>query len=235
MEKHTIHHFQGPFTEESWDILAGYLEHLPKRVRIVVWGSEKNSCTEENAVDLGYALAERFPKTIEFKHRPRKPNYDFYPVIGVMGVDEHNKDIDYGIRFVGVPAWFHINTLVGAIQAVAFHGSTLSVKSRIQLSRLPAGEEINIQMFTIPEDEGGVVMGTLVANVAVLCPHIKVWIGMINDFPQLATRFSIENLPHTVLNRYYHLQGVYDEEQMVQHLAKVSRPQLDKAAASAEL
>jgi hypothetical protein len=221
MNKQDIHDFQGPFTEDSWGILATYLEQLPEQVRVVVWGSEQNSCTEESAVDLGKALAAKFPKAIEFKHRPRKPDYDFYPVLGVMGIDERGKDIDYGVRFVGLPGWYQINTLIGAIQAVAFHGSTISVKTRIQLSRIPSEEEISLQVFTSPEDEGGVLMGTLAANLAVLCPNVKCWIGMVNDFPQLSVRFSIHNLPHTIINRNYHLQGVYDEEQMLKHLAKV--------------
>lgn len=230
MDMEKIHDFQGPFNEDSWGILAGYLDKLPERVRIVVWGSEKNSCTEESAVELGYVLAERFPKTIEFKHRPRKPNYAFYPVLGVMGIDERGKDIDYGIRFVGLPGWYQINTLVGAIQAVAFHGSTLPVKTRIQLSRIPAEEEITLQVFTSPEDEGGVLMGTLSANLAVLSPNIKTWIGMINDFPQLSIRFSVQDLPHTVINRNYHLQGVYDEDQMMTHLGKVIQRNQAKVA-----
>lgn len=221
MDTQKIHDFSGQMTEASWATLGTYLDHLPRKIRLVVWASEKNSCTEESAVDLAHLLASRFPATIEFKHRPRKPNYDFYPVMGVMGINERGKDIDYGIRFVGLPGWYQINTVVGAIQAVAFQGSTLSPKTRILLSRVPEDAEIKMQIFTTPEDEGGVLMGTLTANLAVISPAIKTWIVMINDFPQLTVRYSVQQLPHTVINQRHHLQGNYDEEQMLKYLARI--------------
>lgn len=221
MEQPVLHDFQGAFTAETWATLSGYLSHLPEKVRLVVWAAEKNSCTEESAVDLAYALAERFPDTLEFKLRPRKPNYDFYPVMGIMGLDERGKDVDYGLRFIGLPAWYHINTLVGAIQAVSFRASTMEAKTRILLSRLPSDTDLAIQLYTIPEDEEGVLMGTLLANLTVFSPRIRTWIVLVNDFPELVNRYSVYNFPHTVVNERHHLQGVYGEEQLVAQLGRI--------------
>lgn len=221
LQSPTLNDFQGPFTAETWAILDSYLGHLPERVRLVVWASEKNSCTEENGVDLAHTLAERFPQTLEFKHRPRLPNYDFYPVTAVMGLDLQGKEVDYGIRFIGLPAWHHINTLIGAIQAVAFRASTLEAKTRIQLNRLMGDKTAAVQLFTTPEDEEGVLMGTLLANLAVFSPAIRLWVVMQNDFPELAHKYSIYTLPHTIINERHHLQGVYDETQIVAQLVRI--------------
>ena len=216
-----LHDFQGAFSEETWAVLGDFLGHLPAKVRLVVWAVAENSCTEESAVDLVRALAERFPQTVEAKVRPRRPNYDFYPLTAVMGIDERGKDVDYGIRLVGLPAWYHINTLVGAMQAVAFKASTLEAKTRIQLRQLLAGREAAVQLFTRPEDEEGVLMGSLLANVAVFCPEVRLWVVMQNDFPELAHKYSIYSLPHTVVNERHHWQGVYDEEGVVRQFGRL--------------
>lgn len=214
-ESVTIQNFSGPLSDEQWGVLDGFLGHLPRPVRLVVWAAERNSCTEESAVDLGHILAERYPQTIQFVHKARRPDYEFYPLMAVMGLDDNGKEVDFGLRFVGLPAWYQINSLVGAIQAVAFRASTTEAKTRILLSRLPAEKEFKIQLFTSPEDEAGIVMATLFANLAVASPTIKVWIVMVNDVPEFALKYSIYTLPHTVINDQHHLQGVYDEEKML--------------------
>ncbi len=222
MSEH-IYDFQGTTTDEKWAVIDQYLSNLPRRVRLVVWASEMNSCTEGNAVDLVRALADRYD-ILEFRNRPRKPNYSYYPVLGVMGVDDHGREIDYGIRFLGLPAWYHINSLIGAIQAVSFRASTTEAKTRIILSRLPAEPEIHLQLFTTPEDESGVPMATLAANMAVATPQLRCWIIMLNDFPSMAHRHSIYDVPHTIINNHIHLQGYFAEDALLKQIVKAVRP-----------
>lgn len=226
MSEH-IYDFRGTVTAEKWAVIDQYLLNLPRPVRLVVWASEMNSCTEGDAVDLARTLAERY-EVLEFRNRPRKPNYSYYPVLGVMGVDDHGRDIDYGIRFLGLPAWYHINSLIGAIQAVSFRASSAEAKTRIILSRLPAEREITLQLFTTPEDEAGVPMATLLANMAVDRPQIRCWIIMLNDFPTMAHRYSIYNAPHTIINDQIHLQGYFSEDALLKQLVKAVRPQPEK-------
>lgn len=209
--------FSGPMNEDRWGILDEFLTELPKKVRLIVWASELNSCTEGNAVDLGRALSDRF-ETIEFQHRPRRPDYPYYPVIGVMGIDERGKHVDYNIRFMGLPAWTQINSLIGAIQAVSFQGQTLEATTRIQLARLK--DDVLIELFTTPEDEAGVTMATLAANLAVLTPHVRAYTIMINDFPDLAPQYSVYQVPHTIVNHNHHLTGVMDEGKFLKFIAK---------------
>ncbi len=223
MSEH-LYDFQSPLTDEKWAVLDQYLTHLPRPVRLVVWASERNSCTEGNAVDLARTLADRYPM-LEFRNRARLANYSFYPVLGVMGLDEQGKEVDYGIRFIGLPAWYHLNSLIGAIQAVAFRASTTEAKTRIILSRLPADREIRLQLFTTPEDEAGVPMATLAANMAVATPQLRCWIVMLNDFPTMAHRHSIYAVPHTIVNETRHLQGFYDEEQLLRQVVTAVRDQ----------
>lgn len=217
MESSEIQDFRGPFTEETFEILGGFLDNLPKKVRLVVHASVQNSCTEENTVELCEVLAERFGP-IEFKNKPRIAEFPWHPIIAVNGIDEKGKDIDYNIRFFGHPAWYQINSLIGAIQAVAFNGMTLDAKTRIQLSRLT--KDVALETFTAPEDEAGVVMSTLICNLAVVAPSISAYVCMINDFPALVPQYSIYSIPHTIINKNHHLEGVYKESKFLKAISK---------------
>ncbi len=217
MEPSEIKDFRGPFTEETYEILGGFLDNLPEKVRLVVYASVQNSCTEENTVELCEVLAERFGP-IEFRNKPRVAEFPWHPIIAVNGIDENGNDIDYNIRFFGHPAWYQINSLVGAIQAVAFKGMTLSAKTRIQLSRL--SEAVAIETFTAPEDEAGVLMSSLICNLAAACPSISAYVCMINDFPALVPQYSIYSIPHTIINKNHHLEGIYNESKILKAISK---------------
>lgn len=217
MDANEIRDYSGPFTEETFEELGTFFDNLPEKVRLVVHASVQNSCTEENTVELCQVLAERFDM-LEFRNRPRVADFPWHPIIAINGVDEAGKDIDYDIRFFGHPAWYQINSLIGAIQAVALRGMTLEAKTRIQLSRLK--KEIRIETFTTPENESGVSMATLACNLAVVNPHIRTFVCMINDFPDLVPQYSIYSVPHTVINKYHHLQGNYGEAQFLKAMAR---------------
>ena len=226
MEQTNVQDFRGPFTEETYEILAGFLENLPEKVRLVVHASVQNSCTEENTAELCEALAERFD-SIEYVNKPRVADFPWHPIIAVNGIDENGKDIDFKIRFFGHPAWYQINSLIAAIQAVSFRGMTLDAKTRIQLSRLKS--EVAIETFTSPEDEAGVLMSSLVCNLAATSPHIKAFICMINDFPDLVPQYSVYSIPHTIINKHHHLEGVYNEKKFLKMMAKAVKRDDKKA------
>lgn len=217
MDVNEIQDFSGPFNNEMLETLGTFLTNLPEKVRLVVHASVQNSCTEENTADLCQMLAENF-EMLEYRNRPRIADFPHHPIIAVNGVDEKGKDIDFRIRFFGHPAWYQINSLIGAIQAVSFRGSTLDAKTRIHLSRL--SKEVSIETFTTPENNGGVPMATLACNFAAVSPHIRTSVCMINDFPDLVPEYSIYSVPHTIINQKHHLEGLYSEGKFLKLIAK---------------
>lgn len=205
------------FDEETWAQLSGFIEKLPERVKLVVWGFDHQTDQERAAIRLGEALAERFA-IIGFENRPRRANYDFWPVIGVMGEDEAGEQVDFRVRFIGHPTGVQINALVGAIQAVSFRASNLEARTRIQLSRLE--ERVDLEIFTGPDNEAGVPVATLAAGLAVASRKVRTFIIMAGDFPQAVLRYSVRNLPHTVINGRHHIEGTYDEAEILKYIAR---------------
>ena len=207
------------FAGESWSQLVGFLDELPRPVKIVVWAAEDGGRFEREAVQLGRSLAQRFD-VLSFERRERVPEHFHYPVIAFMGLDEAGDEIDFGVRFVGLPAGYQINALVGAVQAVSFRASNLEGLTRIRLSRLPGDAKVDLELFTSAENEGGALVATLAAGLAVASPQVRAFVVMADVFPDIATRYSVRNLPHTVINGRVHVEGLLDESAILKQIAR---------------
>jgi alkyl hydroperoxide reductase subunit AhpF len=225
MEKKTI------FDHATWGTLDGFLRHLPRAVRLVVWGEAQHSIEEREAVRLGEKLAERYD-IMHFERRDRLPTYNYYPVLAVM-LEGEDGVVDDGVRFIGLPAGYQINSLVGAIQAVSFRASNLEARTRIQLSRLPGETRADLEVFTSAEDEEGPLVATLAAGLAVASPRVRAFLIAADVFSEAAIRYSVRTLPHTVIDGRVHLQGVTDEDGMLRQIVlamQTARPKKEPDA-----
>lgn len=204
-----------PTSTDEWSDLIPFLEHIPRPVRLVVWADEMGGPLEREAIRVARSLSQRF-ESLSFDLRPRRPDYSFYPVWGVMGLEDE-AEVDFGVRIIGLPAGFQMTTLLGAVQAVTFRGQQVEPKTRIQLSRMPAPAEIEI--ITDSADEAGPQMTTLCFALAVCTPLIRAYAIMADSFPVALQRFNVHYLPHTIINNRVHIEGVLDEVQFLRHLA----------------
>lgn len=205
------------FSGERWSGLVGFLEKLPRPVKLVVWADAQGGRYEREALNLAQQLADRFD-VLQFEKRERVPDHYYYPVIGFMGQDETGEELDFRLRLIGLPAGYQINSLVGAIQAVSFRASNLEGLTRIKLSRISQDDQVDLELFTSAENEAGAVVATLAAGFAVASSRVRTFIIMADMFPELATRYSVRNLPHTVLNGRVHVEGLLDEEALVKQI-----------------
>ncbi|MCL4263696.1 MAG: thioredoxin family protein [Anaerolineae bacterium] len=214
----SINDFNLSFDEETWAQLPALLAHLPEPVHLVVWGDE-SSPREAEAIRLCQTLADHFDP-ITSEQRPRRPNYDYWPVIGVMHAVMRGTAVtheDCGIRLIGLPHGYAMTVLIAAIQAVAFRGMTSEALTRIQLSKLE--QEVRAELITAPDNEAGVMMAHPLTNMAAASPHMRVFVIMADQFPVIVERYSVNYLPHTVLNGRVHIEGVVGEKEILEHMA----------------
>jgi alkyl hydroperoxide reductase subunit AhpF len=202
------------FEAETWAQLPALLEHLPEPVHLVVWGDENNP-REAEAARLCQTLADHFdPITTE--QRTHRPNYDYWPVIGVMHGTAINHD-DCGVRLIGLPHGYAMTAFIAAIQSVSFRGMTSEATTRIQLKKLT--QEVRAELITAPDNEAGVMMAHPLANMAAASPQVRLFIIMADQFPVIVERYSVNFLPHTVLNGRVHIEGILNEQEILQHMA----------------
>lgn len=204
------------FGAELWAELPGMLGNLPKPVHIHMWGDENGSRAERETAVLGQLLAAQFPE-IHFRIFPRRINYDYYPVLGIQGQDDQGELIDYGVRLIGWPDGYQMTSLIAAIQAVAFQGQTLEPKTRILLTRL--NQPVTIELITSAEDEAGSTVAKHMFGMAVAHPQIRAFLIMGDLFPEAIMRYSVNSVPHVIINQRLHVDSVPDEEQLLQHIA----------------
>jgi alkyl hydroperoxide reductase subunit AhpF len=212
---------EGLLDHESWDLLTSCFEQLPHPVELVVWGEENASLGEREAFRLASAVASRFP-LLSFRSEPRLPAYPYYPVIGVFGVSDEGP-VDYGVRLIGLPAGVQFTSLIAAVQAVAFRGTTLEPSTRLQLKGLQ--DAVRLEILTAADDEAGVVVAkhgfglAVAATSSHLPPRIRTYLIMADVFPEALLRYSAKELPHTVINGNYHVTGPLEEGQLLRHIA----------------
>lgn len=203
------------FDDETWAQLPSFFDKLPHPVQLTMWGDPAMSYGEQEMAVLGNTLADEFDN-IHFRILPRRINYDYYPVIGVMRL-EGEEAIDDGVRIIGRPTGYQMTSLITAIQAVSFQGQTLEPLTRIKLQKL--NQAINIELLTNADNEAGALMAKLLFGLAVANPHIRTYLVMADIFPEAAQRYSVETYPHTVLNGRIHLPNIIPEEHILKHLA----------------
>ncbi len=208
---------ENPFDADTWAQLPALLAHLPEPVHINVWADATAAGYDAEAVRLCRTLADHF-ETITMQNLPRRINYDYWPVLGVMrGTPDAYEDV--GVRLIGLPQGYAMTSFITAVQAVSFRGMTSEALTRIQLAKLE--KEVRIELITAADNEAGALMTQPLFNMAVVTPHIRMFMIMADQFPVIIQRYSVNYLPHTVINGRVHLEGVVEEKEILEHIAKV--------------
>jgi alkyl hydroperoxide reductase subunit AhpF len=204
------------FDDETWEMLPAFFDHLPEPVLLNIWGDESASTAESEVVRLAKKLSEHF-SAIDYQLLPRRINFQYYPVIGVMLL-KNDEPVDFGVRLIGLPVGYQMTSLIAAVQCVSFQGMTSEAKTRIQLHRLE--RPVNLELFTAGNDQSGALMAQTIFNMAVVSQHVRSFLVMADAFPEAARRYSVGEVPHLVINGRNHIQGVVDESVIVEQIAE---------------
>lgn len=204
-----------PFDEATWAQLPTLLENLPEPVHIILWGDPAASEAEQETAVLLQSLTDRFSQ-LTYQVLPRRVNYHYYPVLGVMGGPAEDWH-DFGVRLIGLPNGYAMTSFITAVQAVSFRGMTLEAMTRIKLKQL--SQPVNIELFSAADNEAGALMAQPLFSMAVVNEHIRTFFVMTDQFPTAVDRYSLNYLPHMVINQRVHLEGVVDENEILKQIA----------------
>lgn len=130
---------------------------------------------------------------------------------------------DHGVRLIGLPAGYQMTSLIAAIQSVSFQGQSLEPRTRVQLRKMEQAHpdaRVAIELLTSAEDEAGALVAKVVFGIAVASEAVRTFLVMTDAFPEAATMYSATYLPHTVINKRVHYQGVADEAELLRQIAK---------------
>jgi len=132
---------------------------------------------------------------------------DKIPATVVMG------EVDYGIRFYGIPSGYEFTSLIEDIIDVSRGQASLSSATLEALKAIQ--DPVHIQVFvtpTCPYCPAAVRMGH---SLAIASDKIRADMVESIEFPHLANRYNVYGVPRTVINEDTHLEGAAPEPLMV--------------------
>ncbi|HHX44661.1 MAG TPA: glutaredoxin [Chloroflexi bacterium] len=128
---------------------------------------------------------------------------DKIPATIVMG------DVDYGIRFYGIPSGYEFTSLIEDIVDVSRGKTDLLPETREVLARIE--EPVHIQVFVTPTCPYCPIAVRLAHKLAIANENVRADMVEAIEFPHLANRYSVYGVPRTVINEETHLEGAAPE------------------------
>lgn len=128
---------------------------------------------------------------------------DKIPATIVMG------EVDYGIRFYGIPSGYEFTSLIEDIIDVSRGKTDLLPETLEVLARIE--EPVHIQVFVTPTCPYCPSAVRLAHSLAIAAENVRADMVEAIEFPHLANKYSVYGVPRTVINEETHLEGAAPE------------------------
>jgi len=125
-------------------------------------------------------------------------------------------DVDYGVRFYGIPSGYEFTTLVEDIVTVSRGEAELSPETQAVLEQI--GDPVHIQVFVTPTCPYCPSAVRMAHSLAIASDHIRADMVEAIEFPHLANKYRVQGVPRTVINENTHLEGAVPEPLLVAKL-----------------
>lgn len=134
---------------------------------------------------------------------------DKVPAIAILGQDESGAEVDYGIRFYGIPSGYEFMSLLDAIQTVGGGKVELSDDTLKFLDGLT--EDVHIQVFVTPTCPYCPRAVILAHHLAFASARVHADMVEATEFPELSSRYNVMGVPRSVINDTVHQEGAVPE------------------------
>ena len=165
-------------------------------------------------------LASLSPKldleTIEYhieREKAQRDEVSRIPAV-VIGADSGK-----WVRFYGLPLGYELPILVESIKALSRGNTRLSVNSRKQLRRVD--KPVHVQVFVTPGSETSAGMALLALSMAVENANVHTDVIEVEEFPDLARRYAVRQVPLTVINEFTSVSGMVSEAELLEKVLLV--------------
>ena len=175
-------------------------------MRLFFFGSDEKSecefCAEtRQLLEEVTALSEHLSlSTYQLKAAPdvaARYKVDIVPSFVIVG-RENGSQLDYGIRYKGIPAGHEFTSLINDLVLVSQRDSNLSPETRDFLHGLT--EPLHLQVFVTPTCPYCPRAVVLAHQMALESPMVEAEMVEATEFPELADRFNVSGVPQTTIN-----------------------------------
>lgn len=118
-------------------------------------------------------------------------------------------EVDYGIRFFGIPSGYEFNSLIEDIVDVSRGTPSLSAETLEAVAAIE--KDIHIQVFITPTCPYCPASVRLAHALAMASEKITADMVEAIEFPHLANKYSVQGVPRAVVNEEVHIEGAVPE------------------------
>lgn len=133
---------------------------------------------------------------------------DKIPAIAILGTRD-DAEIDYGIRFFGIPSGYEFTSIIEDIVDVSKGESGLSAKTKKALAELT--QPVHFQVFVTPTCPYCPQSVRLAHKFAIESELVRADMVEAIEFPYLANKYQVYGVPRTVINETVHQEGAVPE------------------------
>ena len=123
------------------------------------------------------------------------------------------------VRYYGLPLGYQLPVLVESVKALSRGSTRLSINSRKQLRRVE--KPVHIQVFVTPGSETSAGMALLAQSMAVESANVHADVIEAEEFPDLARRYGVRQVPLTVINEFTTISGMVSESELLEKVLLV--------------
>ena len=189
---------------------------------IAVPGRDCRYCPQ--TLRLMEELAALSPKlqleTIDFHAQPQRAQDDRISRIPAIVLDnapppspDSAKKPGPSLKFYGLPLGYQLPALIDAIKSLSRGATRLSPNTRKQLRRI--NRPVHLQVFVTPASELAAGMSLLAYAMSIENPRIAADIIESEEFPELARRYSVRQVPLTIINELSAIPGMISETELL--------------------
>jgi len=205
-----------------------FAQHLvhPVRLHVFTQAFECTYCQETRQIcEEVAALSDKVSVSVhDFqaeKTLADRFGVDKIPAIVPVRVLPDGQEVDYGVRFFGIPSGYEFMSLLEAMKLVSSGDVHLSPSTLEHIRTLD--RPVHIQVFVTPTCPYCPRAVMLAHQLAVASPQIQADMVEVTEFPHLGMRYQVMGVPRTVINEEIHIEGAVPEVMFVRELMKVKQ------------
>ena len=177
---------------------------LQQPVRVLYFGTQKDCeyCSETRELLEGVvAASDKLSLSVhdidEEAGLAHQYHVDKAPSL-VIAAQDGDETVDYGIRYVGIPAGYEFSALIHDLLLVSRRDSGLNESTRTFLKRLD--QPVHLQVFVTPTCPYCSRAVVLAHQMALESPLVQAEMVEAMEFPELSDRYGVSGVPHTTIN-----------------------------------
>lgn len=166
----------------------------------------------EEVEELSDMISLQIKDFVKDSHMAGEYGVEKIPAIVVRG------EVDYGIRFYGIPGGYEFSTFAETIIAVGRRENGLVSEAAELLRKLK--QPVHIQVMVGPTCPNCASTALMAHRLAIASEKISSDTIVITEFPQLVTRYAVASIPATIINEKIRFTGTLPVVEMIREVLR---------------